>query len=433
MRLLFIQHARALGGSAISLLYTMRGLRERGHECIVGLAQPSLEIAALYERNGFRVERMERIAIFKHCNGSHYPWYWWRTWYMFFGLIRRWNGSMKNTMALTRKVNPDLVHLNGMPLSSCALALRAANFPFVWHIRESPPDQGLRTHWLRKQMVRAPKLIFISEFDREKWVNNRIGNVVPNFVDRKQFFPRPGPSVLREQLELSESAKVVLYVGGFSEIKGIFPLLDALAILKKSRKDIVCLMPGALPQEVSQRRCIRLAKLLVGLFGHKGFIARVERRIHQLKLIDCVRTIRFVDDIAPYIALSDVVVFPAILPHFARPIMEATAMEKPVVGSDLGGIRELVALNPLGHLTRPGDAFELARKIDRALKRSDKCIGGAKMRFDAFRTQFCAENSCRKIEEIYNMLLNEYATELHTRQGGSVREPEEIGKESSNE
>ena len=54
------------------------------------------------------------------------------------------------------------------------------------------------------------------------------------------------------------------------------------------------------------------------------------------------------------------VTFPSIQPHFARPIMEAGAMSKPVVASSIGGITEILSNERNGLLVAPKDSNALA-------------------------------------------------------------------------
>ena len=51
---------------------------------------------------------------------------------------------------------------------------------------------------------------------------------------------------------------------------------------------------------------------------------------------------------------------PFTVPHFARPVMEAAAMAKPAVASDVEGMDELVVDGQTGVLVRAGDAKALA-------------------------------------------------------------------------
>jgi glycosyltransferase involved in cell wall biosynthesis len=71
----------------------------------------------------------------------------------------------------------------------------------------------------------------------------------------------------------------------------------------------------------------------------------------------------FAPNVFDYFACCDVVVFPSVEPHFARPVIEAAAMSRPVVASDIGGVRELVENGKTGLLVPPNKKVLLASAI----------------------------------------------------------------------
>jgi glycosyltransferase involved in cell wall biosynthesis len=75
-------------------------------------------------------------------------------------------------------------------------------------------------------------------------------------------------------------------------------------------------------------------------------------------------------DVATVLAAADVLVFPSLAPEgFGRPIIEAMAMARPVVATDVGPSRELLG-DDAGELVPPEPAV-LATAIDRLLAAPD--------------------------------------------------------------
>ncbi len=64
--------------------------------------------------------------------------------------------------------------------------------------------------------------------------------------------------------------------------------------------------------------------------------------------------IEFRKDIPSIINSSDIIVFPSVVPHFARSIIEAGAMAKPSIASNIGGPDELIINGETGLLVPPG-------------------------------------------------------------------------------
>src|SRR5690606_17293256 len=76
----------------------------------------------------------------------------------------------------------------------------------------------------------------------------------------------------------------------------------------------------------------------------------------DIRLIKTHQNIKFVgrhDDIRPYLALSDVFVFPSYREGFPNAVLEACAMDLPCIVTDINGCNEIVSNNVNGLLIEP--------------------------------------------------------------------------------
>jgi glycosyltransferase involved in cell wall biosynthesis len=95
----------------------------------------------------------------------------------------------------------------------------------------------------------------------------------------------------------------------------------------------------------------------------------VLKAIHDRELDTIVRLLPQTDDIAAAYSLAAVVVAPSVKPEgFGRIPVEAQAMGRPVVASDIGGFRETIVNGVTGLLVPAGDAQSLAAAIGSALE-----------------------------------------------------------------
>mgnify|MGYP001069867907 FL=1 len=128
--------------------------------------------------------------------------------------------------------------------------------------------------------------------------------------------------------------------------------------------------------------------------------------VHQMELSDAVIFTGFLEDVPQILAIFDVAVLPSYFEGMGRVLLEAMAMEKPVVGTLVGGIPDLIEQGVNGYLVNPGNERELASAVLKIL--NDKSLAmnmgeaGRKMMTD----RFSADTMVRSIEEIYNELLN---------------------------
>lgn len=404
-KILYMQHAGALGGSCMSLLYTMQGIDHSRFEPVVALARPSPELVDFYARAGFEVLPWPGMVLWDHSTVAPMPLYDPRSWLHLWQVWRCWGRTQRRTLELIDTVKPDIVHLNSMPLSPCADILSRKGVPFVWHVREPPQTSfGLRYRFIRKLMLKANELIFISKSDQRAWVQNNHGQVVHNFVDFSRFDSTLNSVLIRGKFGILSDAPVILYVGGFHPIKGIFPMLEALAELKKRFVKLRCLMPGTI-YEPSNSLIARMARKVLPLLGSGTNSQKIHKIIEVADLKDTCIFLPFQTNIAPLYAACDVLVFPAIVPHFARPVIEASAMGKPSVGSDLGGVNELIEHDHTGLLVEPGSPIALAEALKELLTNPERLKNFGENALIKARKEFDAKQQVAKITKIYDSIL----------------------------
>lgn len=364
-RVLYIQHAGALGGSAVSLRNMAMGVRDRGWECIIALARPVAELSNYYKSYGFETVAAPQLICWDHSTVAQRRLTNLRHVADLVRVWRRWDSGKVATLRLVDRIGPDVVHLNSMPLSNAAVALTSVGIPFVWHVREPPPDQGYRTRAIRQIMSQSPMCLFICEHDRDAWLAGPGGRIVYNSVPDEWFASRPERAAAHGD---ALSPHTFLYAGGMATIKGAGVLCEALEMLAARRRDWVCVMPGAMP-ETSPRTFKNYLKAVARKAGIQSMPQRLLARFR--KLGDRVLLLPFQCDMRPHLEHAEFVVFPATVPHFARPIIEAAAVGVPAIGSDLGGVRECIDDGVTGELCKPHDAADLCRSIELLLDKSE--------------------------------------------------------------
>ena len=255
-RILFVQHAAALGGSCVSLFQMVRNLDRSQFEPVVALARPTYAVQEYYRRVGVEAISWPGMALWDHSTVAPRRLSRPGSWVHLCRVVAGWRRTKRRTLDLIDHVRPDLVHLNSMPLVVVAQALEDAGFPFVWHVREPPePARGVRYRTIRQRMLGSPELIFLSDYDREQWVSAHRGVVIPNFVGLEYFNPPIEPQFARQQVGLSSNAKVVLFAGGLAVAKGIWPLIEALAIVRAQLPNLACLLPGGRNRAIGAGCC----------------------------------------------------------------------------------------------------------------------------------------------------------------------------------
>ena len=258
--------------------------------------------------------------------------------------------------ALARAEGVALIHARSRaPAWSALMAARRLGLPFVttYHGAYNEGFPGKRLY--NSVMARGDRVIAISHFiadlirARHAVPDARL-RVIPRGVDPRRFDPAlvgaERLAALRSAWGLVEGRPIIMLPARVTRWKGQMVLVDAMARL-----------PGD-----------SLALLVGDAAERPAFQAELLARIEALNLQDRVRLVGHAHDMPAALMLADVVVHASTdAEAFGRSVIEAQAMARPVIASDLGAPRETVAEGVTGWRTPPGDAAALAEAIGKAL------------------------------------------------------------------
>ncbi|MCD6298048.1 MAG: glycosyltransferase family 4 protein [Deltaproteobacteria bacterium] len=406
--ILYLSHSSSFaGGSVLSLIYLLQMLDKTRYKPSVASISNIPEFFEVLETKGIKGFHWPGIGILPHTTGGWYPLYSPIGWLGLARSLRRLRKSIRATEELVHSVCPDIVHLNSAVLSPSAIGVKKAGVKLVWHIRESVVQGhlGLRKQWLSQKVTElADEAIFISEYDRQILAPKGKGVVIPNFVDFKRFDRDMNPVVIRSELSIPIDAKVILFFGGMSRLKGAHVLLSALDIAAKNCRNLWAIFAGAIRPK-SQSFIARVGRVVLPVIGKPTERQDFYRKLGRNRLRDRIVLLPFRHDPERLLAGSDLVVFPSTEPHFARPVIEAGAMAKPVVASKIGGVEELVEDGRTGFLVPPNEPNALADAIVRLI--GDKWLAAnmGEAGYKRALANYNADINAAKIMSIYERLL----------------------------
>jgi glycosyltransferase involved in cell wall biosynthesis len=159
--------------------------------------------------------------------------------------------------------------------------------------------------------------------------------------------------------------------------------------LKIDKKNFIILLPGRLTKWKGQEIFIESLSLLVEKYNIENFHAVIlgsdqGRDLYSKKLLLLVeryrlgKKITFIENCKEMplaYKLSDLVISSSIEPEaFGRIAVEAQAMNKPIIASDIGGSRETVLNNKSGLLYKYNDGNELAKIINKIMAMNKKSL-----------------------------------------------------------
>ena len=262
--------------------------------------------------------------------------------------------------------NIDIVHARSRaPAWSCLWACFFSGKKFVTTFHGTYNFSSKIKHFYNSVMVRSKLIIGGSNF-----IFNHINE---NYL---------------QYLNLKKQKLMVIFRGinleFFNEKNTSGKKADALVLSWKiNKKNFIILLPGRLTRWKGQEIFIEALNILVEEHNIQNFHAIIlgsnqGRDVYSKKLLLLIeryrlgKKITFIENCKEMplaYKLSDLVVSSSIEPEaFGRVAVEAQAMNKPIVASDIGGSRETILNNKSGLLYRFNNPKEFAKAINKIMK-----------------------------------------------------------------
>lgn len=208
---------------------------------------------------------------------------------------------------------------------------------------------------IRKLLVftlqRAHRVIAVSHALKQVIVSLGVNpekvTVVPNGVDREKFFPID-KSHARQKLGLPDRA-ILLSVGNITPVKGFDLLISAIKVLvdQYRRTDLFLVIVGEGPHRIELENLVASQ----GLASHVRFAGDIPHE--QLNY---------------WYGAADLCCLASVREGWPNVVLEALACGRPVIGTKVGGIPEILTTPAVGILTER-DARSLADAINQGLER----------------------------------------------------------------
>lgn len=236
----------------------------------------------------------------------------------------------------------------------------------------------------------SDRLIALTSQCREEHLKLRVGTpekwvTVPSGVNEERF---QGGTFRRDEilkgLRIPPERRIIGFVGRFAPVKGARYLVEALPEIFRSAANVHCLLVGD-GEEKNQ----------------------LTQKVNELGLKDRVTFTGHREEISGLLSVLEVLVVPSLNEGMGRVIAEGGLMEKPVVGTRVGGIPELIEEAKTGILIPPRDPSKIAQAVARLLKDPalSKRLGG-NLR-EKVLGGFTERQMIGKIDHVYQEALQE--------------------------
>ena len=312
-----------------------------------------------------------------------------------------------NSIALTLLIlflNISIVHARSRaPAWSCYLATKITRRKFVTTFHGTYNFKNSIKKFYNSIMVKSDVLIAGSNFifshiseNYQKFLNSKKKFLVIFRGINTEYFDsdtikKKDIDKLKATWKIEDNKKIILLPGRLTAWKGQEMFIEAINLFKQSNPELDF-----------------VAVILGDDQGRTVFRKKLERLVEQYNL---TQNIKFVDNcnvmpVAYYI--SDVIVSSSIEPEaFGRVSVEAQAMKKPIIASNIGGSKETVIDNKTGLLFESGNPKSLCDKLNEIIKLDSLTLDlmGREGRKNVIN-RFNIEKMCLNTYSEYKKLVN---------------------------
>jgi glycosyltransferase involved in cell wall biosynthesis len=221
--------------------------------------------------------------------------------------------------------------------------------------------------------------------------------VVHNAVPANNFDFNIKPNKFLAKNKLSPNTPKILFLGGLSKEKGTHVILDSFSLVLKKIPNAQLLIAGPFNTKILSKFSLKQ------FFPASNFKKSITKKIKLLA--KSVILLGPIQNVPEAMAASQVIVFPATVGHFARPVIEAGFMKKPVVASNIPPLNELVIHGKTGLLVDPNNYQEFASSLHKVIINTDyhKKIG--QEAFDFCSKNFSIEKHISSIQNVYEKII----------------------------
>ncbi|MCQ6277896.1 N-acetyl-alpha-D-glucosaminyl L-malate synthase BshA [Bacillus sp. EB600] len=204
---------------------------------------------------------------------------------------------------------------------------------------------------------------------------------VYNFIDER-IYQKSDASHLKEEYEIKPEEKVIIHVSNFRPVKRVEDVVKTFAKIAEA-------MP---------------AKLL--LVGDGPEVSRVSKLVNKLGLNNLVLFLGKQENLEELYSISDLMLLLSEKESFGLVLLEAMACGVPCIGTNVGGIPEVIVDGQSGFLCELGDIDEMAAKSIFLLKEKNLHKKFSDKALETVKSKFCAEEIVKQYEQLYFKLID---------------------------
>ncbi len=181
-----------------------------------------------------------------------------------------------------------------------------------------------------------------------------IGKGSSNGINTDYFdvnhFSMEQKSALKKQLNINEDDFVFIFVGRIVTDKGINELVSAFSVLQSQKGQVKLLLVGPLEQDLNPL---------------------LPETLQQIQSNANIISVGYQNDVRPYFAISNALVFPSYREGFPNVVMQAGAMNLPSIVTDINGCNEIIEEGKNGTIISVKNSGQLHQAMQKLVSNTE--------------------------------------------------------------
>lgn len=260
---------------------------------------------------------------------------------------------------LNKEYKFDLIYSNTLAVLLGIFYAQKRGVKHLWHVHEIIESPKIFTKLFCKLLALKSNsvIVYNSTATQVFWnIKKSISiksKVISNGLEiPKREIPEEEISNIRKEVFYSNPPELIIaLVGRISRWKGQKVLLNSFYEISKKHKNIKLAFIGSPPP------------------NQESFLIELQERIKELQISDKVVIVPFTNQISKIWQSIDIAVVPSTEPEpFGLVAVEAMLAKKPVIGSNHGGLTEIIVHNETGFLVEPNNEKALEEAISKLIE-----------------------------------------------------------------
>ncbi len=361
-----------VGGSGVIATELGKLLSEKGHEIHFITSQVPFRLNRVYPNIYFHEVEVSNYPVFQH------PPY---------------DLSLASKMAeVINREKLDILHVHyAMPHAICAILAkqmcnREVKIITTLHgtdITVLGIDPGLK-QMIKFGIEQSDQVTAVSrslvEQTRDRLDTNKEMEVIYNFVDEREYY-RKDNEALKKDYCIKPEEKVIIHVSNFRKVKRVPDVIRSFAEIKKE-------VPSKL--------------LLVGDGPEYAYCYQL---VEDLGLEEDVLFLGKQENVSDLLSISDLKILLSEKESFGLVLLEAMACGVPCIGTNIGGIPEVIDHGDTGYITELGNIAQISELAIQLLNNPALLETFSNQSKQVVRDKFQSATIVRQYEELYERVL----------------------------